>query len=164
MSCKLTHILLATSFLNFHYLTPVPLPNFHPLTVCRMNLTRMTLPTITIITCSEYDAWFHNRPDLTSLADSCFLLYVTPADTPFSHAQQHCSQFHKLNCSKISGYFIYHRVTQLQIPRSAHTVYLCVLCGSENKRRLFPYTTLTGWFVQRRRSVFTARYGLGLYI
>ena len=28
----------------------------------------------------------------------------------------------------------------------AHTVYLCVLCGSENKQRLFPYTALTDWF------------------
>jgi hypothetical protein len=27
--------------------------------------------------------------------------------------------------------------------RSAHTVYLCVLCGSENKQRSFPYSTLT---------------------
>jgi len=26
-------------------------------------------------------------------------------------------------------------------------VYLCVLCGSENKQRLFPYTTLTDWFL-----------------
>jgi hypothetical protein len=26
-------------------------------------------------------------------------------------------------------------------------MYLCVLCGSENKQRLFPYTTLTDWFV-----------------
>ena len=34
-----------------------------------------------------------------------------------------------------------------QILRSAHTLYLCVLCGSENKQRLFPYTALTGWFV-----------------
>jgi len=33
------------------------------------------------------------------------------------------------------------------ILRSAHTVYLCVLCGSENKQRLFLYTTLTGWFL-----------------
>jgi hypothetical protein len=31
--------------------------------------------------------------------------------------------------------------------RSAHTVYLCVLCGSQNKQWLFPYTTLTDWFV-----------------
>jgi hypothetical protein len=32
---------------------------------------------------------------------------------------------------------------------SAHTVYLRVLCGSENKQRLFPYTTLTDWFHNR---------------
>jgi len=32
------------------------------------------------------------------------------------------------------------------ILRSAHTVYLCVLCGSENKQRLFHCTTLTDWF------------------
>jgi len=25
-------------------------------------------------------------------------------------------------------------------------VYLCVLCGSESKQRLFPYTTLTGLY------------------
>jgi len=42
------------------------------------------------------------------------------------------------------------------------TLNLCVFCGSENKQRLFPYTALTDWFVQPRRSVFTARYGLGL--
>ena len=33
------------------------------------------------------------------------------------------------------------------IPRPAHTVYLCVLCGSQNKQRLFPYTALTDWFI-----------------
>ena len=33
------------------------------------------------------------------------------------------------------------------ILRSAHTVYLWVLYGSENKQRLFPYTALTDWFV-----------------
>jgi hypothetical protein len=27
------------------------------------------------------------------------------------------------------------------------TVYLCVLCGSENKQRLFHYTALTDWFL-----------------
>jgi len=39
-------------------------------------------------------------------------------------------------------------------------MYLCVLCGSENKQRLFPYTPLTDWFLQHRRSVLTARYEL----
>ena len=33
------------------------------------------------------------------------------------------------------------------VPRSAYTVCLCVLCGSQNKQRLFPYTALTDWFV-----------------
>jgi hypothetical protein len=28
-----------------------------------------------------------------------------------------------------------------------YTVCLCVLCGSENKQRLFPYTALTDWIV-----------------
>jgi len=31
--------------------------------------------------------------------------------------------------------------------RSAHTVHLRVLCGSENKQLLFPYTALTDWFL-----------------
>jgi len=50
------------------------------------------------------------------------------------------------------------------ILRSAHTVYLCVLCGSGNKQRLFPYTALTDWFVLQRRRVCTAPYELGLCI
>jgi hypothetical protein len=43
-----------------------------------------------------------------------------------------------------------------------HTVYLCVLCGSQYKQRLLPYTALTDWFLKPRRIVFTALYGLGL--
>ena len=35
------------------------------------------------------------------------------------------------------------------ILRSAHTLYLCVLCGSENRQPLFPYTALTDWFDHR---------------
>jgi hypothetical protein len=44
----------------------------------------------------------------------------------------------------------------IYMPRSAHTVYLCVLCGSQNKQRLFPYTALTDWFLQPRWSVYCA--------
>jgi hypothetical protein len=45
-----------------------------------------------------------------------------------------------------------------------HTpLYLCVLCGSQNKQRLFPYTALTDWFLQPGRKVFTARYEPNLY-
>jgi hypothetical protein len=35
-----------------------------------------------------------------------------------------------------------------------------VLCGSENKQRLFHCTALTDWFLKPRRCVFTARYVL----
>ena len=35
--------------------------------------------------------------------------------------------------SEPSGYFMYCQVLHSQIPRSAHTAYLCVLCGSQNK-------------------------------
>jgi hypothetical protein len=38
-------------------------------------------------------------------------------------------------------------LTFTTILHSAHTVCLCVLGGSENKRRLFPYTTLNDWFL-----------------
>ena len=34
--------------------------------------------------------------------------------------------------------------------RSAHTVYLCVLCGSENKQRLLLYTALIDWFKKKK--------------
>jgi ribosomal protein L44E len=37
--------------------------------------------------------------------------------------------------------------TRPKVTRSAHIVYLCVLCGSQNKQRLFPYTALTDWFL-----------------
>ena len=46
--------------------------------------------------------------------------------------------------------------------RSAHTVYLCVLRGSQNKQRLFLYTTLTYRFLKLRQRVLIARYELGL--
>jgi len=48
---------------------------------------------------------------------------------------------------KSCGNYMYHQVHLATILRSAHTVYLCVLCGPENKQRLFPYTTLIDWFV-----------------
>jgi hypothetical protein len=40
--------------------------------------------------------------------------------------------------------------------RSVHTVYLCVLCGSENKQRLLHCTALTDCFSWLRRSVYCA--------
>ena len=48
--------------------------------------------------------------------------------------------------------------------RFAPREYLCVLCGSENKQQLFPYTALTDWFLQPRRSVYCAVRTGSLYI
>jgi len=60
-----------------------------------------------------------------------------------------------VNISPVSGKFARRTayqfcsdsVIETYILRSAHTVYLCVLCGSENRQRLFPYTALTDWFL-----------------
>jgi len=46
----------------------------------------------------------------------------------FSKLERYCSLH--IACSDINSDF-------------SHTLYLCVLCGSENKQRLFPYTALT---------------------
>ena len=59
-----------------------------------------------------------------------------------------------INPLKPSGHYMYRTAVTIcttsltfTIPRSAHTVYLSVLCGFQNKQRLFPYTTLTDWFL-----------------
>ena len=59
-----------------------------------------------------------------------------------------CNKFtvSQLTLLKPSGHYMYRTVVTIctarfntqQILRSIHTVYLCVLCGSENKQRLFP--------------------------
>jgi hypothetical protein len=33
-----------------------------------------------------------------------------------------------------------------------------IFYGAHNKRRLFPHTAVTNWFLEQRRNVFTARY------
>ena len=58
---------------------------------------------------------------------------------------QHDSE--NINRLKASGHYKYRQFKHTTILRSAHTVYLCVLCGSENKLRLFPHTALTDWFL-----------------
>jgi hypothetical protein len=56
---------------------------------------------------------------------------------------------HSTDPLKPSGNFVHHRVQHSQILRSAHTVHLCVLYGSENKQRLFHCTALNDWFYNR---------------
>ena len=47
----------------------------------------------------------------------------------------------------ISGRYMYRQFNIQQFYVLPTQLYLCVLCGSENKQRLFPYTTLTDWFL-----------------
>ena len=63
-----------------------------------------------------------------------------------------------------SGHYMYHQFNIQQFHVLPTQLYLCVLFGSENKQRLFPYTTLTDWFVYPRRRVFNARYELDICI
>jgi len=66
------------------------------------------------------------------------------------------------NPIKPSGYYMYRTVVTMyrtvvticttsfniqQLYVLPTQLYLCVLCGSQNKQRLFPYTALTDWFV-----------------
>jgi len=62
----------------------------------------------------------HSAPNRPRLQSPVYLPYTLTVDTVMA-----------------SGYSL----------RSAHTVCLCVLCGSQNKQRLLQYTALTDWFV-----------------
>ena len=46
-----------------------------------------------------------------------------------------------------SGHYMYHQFNIQQFYFLPTQLYLCVLCGSQNKQPLFPYTTLTDWFL-----------------
>jgi hypothetical protein len=61
-----------------------------------------------------------------------------------------------LNLLTHSGHVIYHKVERLKILCSTHTVYLCVLCVSQNAQRSFPYTALTYFFTAEPEIVYYA--------
>ena len=46
-----------------------------------------------------------------------------------------------------SGHYMFHQFNIPQFHVLLTQLYLCVLCGSENKQPSFPYTTLTDWFL-----------------
>jgi len=48
---------------------------------------------------------------------------------------------------KPSGPYMYHQFNIRKFYVLPTQLYLCVLCGSENKQRLFPYRKLTEWFL-----------------
>ena len=46
------------------------------------------------------------------------------------------------------GHYTYRQFNIHNSSFRPHTLYLCVLCGSENKQLLFPYTTLTVFYIR----------------
>jgi len=70
--------------------------------------------------------WFWEQTAIISLYSINWLVFITEMECVYCAVRTGCLYI---------------------ILRSAHTVYLCVLCGSENKQRLFPYTALTDWFL-----------------
>ena len=53
--------------------------------------------------------------------------------------------FH-INLLKPTGHVMHHQFNIQQL-YALPTLYLCVLCLSENKQRSFPYTALNDWFL-----------------
>ena len=45
-----------------------------------------------------------------------------------------------------SGHYMYHQFNIHKLYVLPTQLYLCVLCGSQNKQRLLPYTTMNDWF------------------
>ena len=127
--------------------------------VCRhvfaVSHSRITLPFYTLY--SEMRTASLNKPQIRwlvwssgmwgNLIQKSHLFSMQSVSWPTYEHHPTCWQVSFL-CSSLepSGYYIYRNVEHSLIPPSAHTVYLCVLCGSENKQRLFPYTALTDWF------------------
>jgi hypothetical protein len=54
-----------------------------------------------------------------------------------------------INPSNPSGHCMNHEFNFQQLYVLPTEPYVCILRGSENKQRLFRYTSLTGWFYNR---------------
>ena len=52
-----------------------------------------------------------------------------------------------INPLKPSGNYMYRQLNTHKLYVLPTQCIYVILCGSENKQRLFPYTTLTDWFV-----------------
>jgi hypothetical protein len=63
-----------------------------------------------------------------------------------------------------SSHYTYHQFNIQQFYVLPTQLYLWVLRGSEKKKRLFPYTALTDWFIAEKVSVYCAVRAGSLYI
>ena len=82
--------------------------------------------------------WISEQTAIISLCNINWLVFITETEFVYCAVQ---------TGSVVTMVTICTTSLTFTILRSAHTVYLCFLCVSQNKQRLFPYTTLTDWFL-----------------
>ena len=90
----------------------------------------------------------------SALRDAGQTLYHTDVRKLNRHVACACFSFLSVYLCITASLPLYKRPWLLYVPpdynpeilHSAHTGYVCVLCGSENKQRSFLYTALTDWF------------------
>jgi hypothetical protein len=75
--------------------------------------------------------WIWEQTAIISLYSINWLVFITETESVY--------------CAVRTG-SLYNTSLTFSNSTFCHTVYLCVLCGSENKQRLFPYTTLIDYF------------------
>ena len=63
------------------------------------------------------------------------------------HSLASCSVHIHFKLLRPSSYNIYHQALQPVGLQFIHRMHIYVLCGSQNKLQLFPYTELTHWFL-----------------
>jgi len=118
--------------------------------------------------CIYVFVWIWEQTAIISLYSIDWLVFITETECFYCAV---CSTFYILPTHCIYVFYVYLRTNSdyftvqhwlvgfynwdgvcllrgtFYILHSAHTVYLCVLCGSQNKQRLFHCTALTGWLV-----------------
>jgi hypothetical protein len=83
----------------------------------------------------------------SNMWNSAFQVLPTPSTDVHQNRQRCISSKYKVtNALKFSGHYMY-RQFNIQQFYVLPTQCIYVLCGSEIKQRLFPYTALTDWFV-----------------
>ena len=92
--------------------------------------------------CITCFVWIWEQTAIISLCSINWLIFITETECVYCAVRKG-----SLYIIQTSWHYMYHLVKHSQTLHSVYTVYLCVLCGSQNKQRLFPYTTLTDWFL-----------------
>jgi len=110
-----------------------------------LTLKNSTLCPHSVFMCS---VWISEQTAIISLYSINWLIFITETECVYCAVRTECLYAIQAPL-KPSGHYMYHQVSHSQILPSTETVYLCVLCGSQNKQRLFPCTALTDWFYNR---------------